>query len=89
MTQEPFGDEQLKFPLDCQFRIIAENKDGMHFVIETVLMEHGITSPLEAQNQSSGGKYQSFLVVARMESREQMNRIDAALRTIVGVKMVL
>lgn len=89
MTQEPFGDEKLQFPLDCQFRVIAENRQGMHFVIETVLMELGITSPLQAQNLSDGGKYQSFRVDVRVESIEQMNKIDAALRNIVGVKMVL
>ncbi len=89
MTQDPFGDEQLQFPLDCQFRIIAENRDAMHFVIETVLIEQGVKAPLEPQNLSHGGKYQSFLVMVRVESVEHMNRIDAALRSIVGVKMVL
>jgi putative lipoic acid-binding regulatory protein len=81
--------DDLKFPLDCQFRIIAENKQGMHFVIETVLMEHGVTSPLETENLSQGGKYQSYSVSLRVESLEQMNRIDNALRNIAGVKMVL
>ncbi len=89
MTKEPFGDEQLQFPIDCQFRVIAENREGMHFVIETVLMELGINSPLHTQNRSDGGKYQSFRVDVRVESLEQMNKIDAALRNIVGVKMVL
>lgn len=89
MNHEPFGDEQLQFPLDCQYRVIAENIPNIHFVIETVLMEHGVTAPLTPQNQSQGGKYQSFLVIVRVESREEMNRIDSALRNIVGVKMVL
>lgn len=89
MTHEPFGDEKLQFPLDCQYRVIAENIPNIHFVIETVLMEHGVTAPLTPQNQSHGGKYQSFLVIVRVESQEEMNRIDSALRNIVGVKMVL
>ena len=89
MPQEPFGDEELQFPLDCQFRVIAENRPGMHFVIETVLLELGVTSPLHTENQSEGGKYQSFRVDVRVESMEQMNKIDAELRNIAGVKMVL
>ncbi len=89
MTDDPFGNEELQFPLDCQFRIIAENREGMHFVIETILIEQGVTAPLEPQNLSHGGKYQSYLVMVRVESRDHMGRIDAALRNITGVKMVL
>lgn len=81
--------EELQFPLDCQFRVIAENKKGMFFVIETVLLENGVTAPLQVQHESAGGKYLSFSVDTRVESREMMNRIDTALRSIEGVKMVL
>ena len=81
-------DENLQFPLNLQFRIIAKNQQGMHFVIETVLLELGVTSPLLAQNLSESGKYQSFSVDVRVESREHINSIDHALRNIEGVKMV-
>ncbi len=80
---------ELKFPLDCQFRIIAENRRGMFFVIETVLLENGVTAPLQTQHESAGGKYLSFSVDVRVETLEIMNRIDAALRSIEGVRMVL
>ena len=89
MNKEPFGNTELQFPLECQFRIIAENRAGMHFVIETVLIQEGLTSPLHTENISKGGRYQSFHADMRVESREQMNRIDAALRAIRGVRMVL
>ena len=81
--------EDLKFPLDCQFRIIAENRQNMHFVIETVLLELGILAPLVDQRMSSDGRYFSFSVDVRVESLERMNAIDAALRNIEGVRMVL
>lgn len=81
--------EELKFPLDCQFRVIAENRKGIYFVIETVLMQNGVMAPLQPEHESAGGKYLSFSVDVRVESLEQMNRIDAALRSIEGVKMVL
>lgn len=80
---------ELKFPLDCQFRIIAENRQGMYFVIETVLIQSGVLAPLQKENESAGGKYLSFSVDVRVESLERMNAIDAALRSIAGVKMVL
>ena len=85
----PGAHKKLEFPLDCHFRIIAENQQGMHFVIETVLIQLGVSAPLKLENRSDKGKYQSFSVEVRVESLERMNEIDRALRSIVGVKMVL
>ncbi len=84
-----FEGEKLEFPLDCQFRVIAVNQPNMAFVIETVLMELGVSAPLSKQNQSEGGRYQSYSVDVRIESLDQMTVIDKALRNIAGVKMVL
>ena len=80
---------ELVFPLLCHFRVIAENLDNMHFVIETVLLGLGVKSPVEKANISGGGKYISFNISTVVESREAMNRIDQELRLIQGVKMVL
>ncbi len=79
----------LEFPLECHFRVIAEDIDNMHFVIETVLMELGIHDKLESANTSRGGKYVSFSVSTTVESLEKLNKIDSELRNIHGVRMVL
>jgi putative lipoic acid-binding regulatory protein len=79
----------LEFPVECHFRVVAHNQEGMAFVIETVLMELGVTSPVEPANLSAGGKYASFNISTVVESREQMSRIDRELRAIAGVRMVL
>ena len=80
---------ELEFPLECHFRIIAENREGMHFVIETVLLELGVSSPLETGNKSGGGKYASFAFSVVVDSLDTLNRIDRELRLIEGVRMVL
>ena len=80
---------ELEFPQECQFRIIAEDLDNMHFVIETVLMELGVTAPLRRANTSAGGKYVSYSVTTIVDSRDAMNRIDHELRQVAGVRMVL
>lgn len=80
---------ELVFPQTCHFRVIAEDHEHMHFVIETVLMELGVTAPLERSNKSTGGKYASFAVSIEVPSREAMNKIDDELRRIEGVRMVL
>lgn len=85
-SREP---EKLKFPIECQFRIIAASKPGMHFMIETVLIQLGITAPLHTENQSQSARYQSYRIDVVVESLEAMNRIDSSLRSIAGVRMVL
>lgn len=87
MEKKP--EEKLEFPLDCSYRIIAENREHMHFVIETVLMQLGVTAPLKESHLSSKGKYVSFSVDVRVSSREMMNAIDRELRLIEGVRTVL
>ena len=81
--------DKLEFPVECHFRVIADDLDNIHFVIETVLLELGVNDPLERVNSSSGGKYASFNVSTVVRSHEQMNRIDSELRLIQGVKMVM
>lgn len=82
-------EDELVFPVLCHFRVIAENLENMHFVIETVMMQLGVRSPVEKANTSGAGKYVSFNISTVVQSREEMNRIDQELRQIQGVKMVL
>lgn len=80
---------ELVFPLECHFRVIAENQAGLHFVIAQVLLNLGITAPVEPSNISGGGKYSSYNIRVVVESQEIMTCIDRELRQIKGVKMVL
>ncbi len=80
---------EIEFPVDCHFKVIAEELNGIQSAIETALMNLGVSSPLPTGNRSAGGKYVTFNVTVRVGSREQMNQIDAELRKIPGVKMVL
>lgn len=84
-----FDNTELEFPLTCHFRVIAEDVDNMHFVVETVLMELGIRDKLEHGNASKGGKYISFNISTVVDSKEMLTKIDTELRNIQGVKMVL
>jgi len=87
-VNEPFK-EELKFPLVCHYKVIANNVKDMHFVIETVLMELGSTAPLVSGNTSGNGKYITFNTSIHVRDKEEMNLVDRELRNIEGVKMVL
>ena len=76
----------LQFPLECHFRVIAHDQEGIAFVIETVLMELGITSPVEPANTSSGGKYVSFNITVLVESLEQMNLIERSFASAESLR---
>lgn len=89
IEKTPKTESPLKFPVECHFRIIAEDHENMHFVIETVLMGLGINDTLEQANTSKKGKYVSFSVSTTVESSEILSKIDSELRNIQGVKMVL
>lgn len=80
---------ELKFPLQCHFRIVAEDRPGIQSELEKALRDLKIQNPLNPGNRSSQGRYLTFTADIHVESREMMNRIDAAFRAVKGVKMVL
>ena len=80
---------ELKFPLECHFRVIAVNEGNIHGAIESVVKNLGIKAPVSKANTSAKGKYGSFNISTTVESRESMNRIDRELRRIQGVRMVM
>lgn len=85
----PLDPSDLDFPLECNYRVIAEDHEKMAFVIETVLMQLGVDVPVVRGNKSKSGTYVSYSITTVVQSREMMNRIDSELRLIEGVKMVL
>ncbi len=80
---------ELQFPLMCHYRVISLDFPNIHFVIETVLMQLGVTAPLQHGNSSSKGKYISTNVDIEVDSKEMMEKIHKELCAIEGVKMVL
>ena len=41
-----FENKKINFPVDCHYKIITEDIENMAFVIETVLMELKVNSPV-------------------------------------------
>ena len=87
--KKPFGDEELKFPLNCHYRIVAENVPGIRDALERVLGELKITAALRDGHYSAKGAYLTFNFDVEVPSQEVMNKIDAAIRKTPHVKMVL
>ncbi|HTL48818.1 MAG TPA: DUF493 domain-containing protein [Verrucomicrobiae bacterium] len=87
--KNPFEGHELQFPLNCHFRIVAQNVPGIRESLEAVLRGLDIQSPLQEGQASAKGAYRTFNFDVEIESREAMNRIDSSLRQNPNVKMVL
>lgn len=79
----------IAFPVLCHYKIIAENDAGVERQIRQVLKDFGIQRPLRIGRRSTKGKYQAYNVEVVVNSKAFMEKLDAALREIPGVKWVL
>lgn len=83
------SEEEIKFPIICYFKIIAERSDDIHLRIETQLRGAGVMNPVKIAHESSRRRYVTFDLEILVHSKEYMNEIDGLLRQVKGVKMVL
>jgi len=81
--------DKLEFPVLVHFKIIGEVSDNLRAHLEIALWELGISETLSAGRVSAGGKYMTFNLSMHVFDRETLRKIDARLREVEGVKMVL
>ena len=48
-----------------------------------------LVEPTDEGNPSSGGKYVSYGLSARLKDREEMSKLDEQIKLVLGLKMVL
>ena len=89
---KPSGDSapaKVEYPATFHFRVIAEpgafDKAGM----DAALAAYKVTEPLAASRASSAGRYQAYSVSVEIQSQEALHVLDAALKQVPGVRMVL
>ena len=79
----------LVFPLTAHFRIIAEAALLASPALEDAVAACACTAPLAPANASRSGRYVSYAFSATVASRAELQAIDARLRAVPGVRMVL
>ena len=89
--REPTAEDLEKlFPAECHFKVIAVDLIGVHKNLNQRLVDLGFSNhAFQPANKSEHGKYISYETSILVESRDRMKEIDAALRAVAGVKLVL
>lgn len=91
-NKKPFGDEQVKFPVSYDLKVILDNNnpvDDIQKAIEKVLKQHKVSFTDFRSKLSSNDKYISFTVSVSIASHEQMTSLYESLKSIPGIKLAL
>lgn len=89
MSQDPFGDTEIEFPVDVHMRLVCEAGETVFHRVREAAVAVELADKLQPTNQSSGGKYQSYQLSFVADSLEQLQSLDRHFRSVDGVKMVL
>lgn len=89
MKQHTPSESHVEFPVDCCFKVIGNNEKGIHGRIVEALISVDVNQPVTPGRSSAGGTYITHNIELRILNLEEMQRIDAALRAVKGVKFVL
>ncbi len=78
---------EILYPSEWHYRIIGTAEEPIRNVIESVMgnKKYKVT----ASNQSSGGKYLSFLLTTIVDSEVERVSIFESIRSSEDIKMVL
>lgn len=90
-ANNPFGRTELEYPVVWNFRIIAQaiKADSVFCEVQQVMTACKIKKTLELTSKSKEGTYQTMTFSAELASHAEMEAIDARLKAIDGVKVVI
>ena len=87
-----FGDEEVKFPVNYDLKVILDNtgeKATLQEAIKIVLQDNKVSFSNWRSKLSSNDKYISFTVNVNIYSHDQMTGLYEGLKSIVGIKLAL
>ena len=85
----PSQSQELVYPAEFHFRIIADTEFEANSALAEVLAVYKVTAPLAASRSSSAGRYRAYCVSIEMQSQEELHAFDAAVKRVPGVRMLL
>jgi putative lipoic acid-binding regulatory protein len=90
-ANNPFGKAELKYPVVWNFRIIAQaaKTDSVFAEVQQIISTCKVRKNLELTSKSKEGTYQTMTFSAELASHAEMEAIDARLKAVDGVKVVI
>ena len=83
------ADEGDVYPAVHNFRVITDAAMDAERAIMEALEAYEVVSPLARGRTSSGGKYLVFHFSARLSTRAEHHALDAAVKALPGVRILL
>ena len=83
------ADEGDVYPAVHSFRVITDAAIDAERAIVEALEAYEVVSPLARGRTSSGGKYLVFHFSARLSTRAEHHALDAAVKALPGVRILL
>ena len=80
---------ELKFPVVAHHRLIVDAMRRDDVATAAAFAGFELVEPVVESRTSAGGKYVSYSLSVRLEDREEMVRLDAAIAGVPGLKMCL
>jgi len=88
-TRHDSAKPQELYPAEFHFRILVEGNFVGEDALKRVLAGHAVTAPLSHAAHSKTGRFRSLQVSVRIQDRAELDKLDAALRAVDGVKLLL
>ncbi len=82
-------DEAKVYPATHHFRIIIQAESQAGDGVAAALKPYAVVAPLRPGQASRAGRYRTLEVSVRLDCRDDHLRLDAALRAVAGVRILL
>ena len=77
------------YPAEFHVSIIGDMREGLEQALADVLKNYKVITPLYAGIHAPNKKYHSWRTTVEVATSEELHALDAALRAVPGVKMLV
>lgn len=80
---------EIEYPVVAHHRLIVNAEAKDEAVTKALFEGFKLVEPIKEVNASASGKYVSFSLSVKLESKEETVKLDAAIARVPGLKMCL
>lgn len=77
------------YPVVCHLRIITEAGGFDAAELTQAVAAYRVIEPLIVSRDSTAGRYRAYSLSVEVRNRQELDALDAAIKRVPGVRMVL